>query len=108
MAAALASLPHQKQNQGQVYGKHIKVASTHALQIYHCVLPTELYVRGEISIEYPAPGKILSTLSPPLNGGVVWGVGTVYVCTLTYPLRSNTSGEPGRRVFLGSHAQAFL
>ena len=32
------------------------------------------------------------TLSPPLNGGIFWGVGTVYGRTLTYSLGFNTWG----------------
>ena len=39
------------------------------------------------------PRAILMTLySPPLDGGIFWGVGTVCGRTLTYPLRFNTWG----------------
>ena len=53
------------------------------------------------------PGVILITLFPPSDRRDLWGVGTVYVCTLTYPLRFMTWGTRGD-VFLGTHAQAFL
>ena len=43
------------------------------------------------------PRVILITLPPPQNGDL-WGVGTVYVCTLAY------QGD----VFLGTRAQAFF
>ena len=56
---------------------------------------------GKTSIDYPAQGEILKTPPPPPSERRdLWGVGTVYlyVCTLTYPIRS-LPGELRRCVF---------
>ena len=55
------------------------------------MLPTELQYRGKISIDYAAQGNIYNTLPPSERRGL-WGVGTVYGRTLTYPLRFDTWG----------------
>ena len=47
--------------------------------------------RGKRPIDYPAQGNPYNTLSPSERRDI-FGVGTVYGCTLTYPIRFNTWG----------------
>ena len=55
------------------------------------VSPTDSY-RGETPIEYRIQGNPYSALSPSERRDI-WGVGTVYGRTLTYPLRFQCPGR---------------
>ena len=60
----------------------------------------------------PSPARvILTTPLPPSERRDLWGAGTVYGRTLTYPLRFHTCGEregDTTGMALGTQAQAFL